>query len=309
MVLVLAPVLFLAASLGMFAGIEPFHTLYYEFAWWSLILFLEAWLHRQGARRSFASLFARPGRFVLLAFFSITFWCLFEALNFRLDNWGYSMLPARDWIRWSGYFTAYATVLPGIFAVKDTLAFYGVLARVPAPKVKAAGLRRPLLLLGSICLVLPMAWPRHFFPLVWGAAAFVLAAVNHGRDSRSLLAAWERGRADDFVQLLGAGAVCGLLWEFWNFWAGAKWFYTVPFVGEYLKVFEMPLLGFLGFPPFAVECWAGSVAFFAFWDGPLSRHRLWRPAVLVAMLVADLVVFAGIDRFTVASTVLKDFSW
>jgi hypothetical protein len=49
--------------------------------------------------------------------------------------------------------------------------------------------------------------------------------------------------------------VCGVLWEFWNYWAIAKWTYTVPFFGN-IKLFEMPVLGFLGFPPFAVECWA-----------------------------------------------------
>jgi len=44
------------------------------------------------------------------------------------------------------------------------------------------------------------------------------------------------------------------LWEFWNYWALTKWTYTVPFFGN-VKIFEMPVLGFLGFPPFAVECW------------------------------------------------------
>ena len=52
-----------------------------------------------------------------------------------------------------------------------------------------------------------------------------------------------------------AGGACGLLWEFWNYWAATKWTYTVPYLGG-VKLFEMPVLGFLGFPPFAVECWA-----------------------------------------------------
>jgi predicted flap endonuclease-1-like 5' DNA nuclease len=44
-----------------------------------------------------------------------------------------------------------------------------------------------------------------------------------------------------------------LLWESLNIGARAKWIYTVPFL-ENLKLFEMPVPGFLGFPPFAVEC-------------------------------------------------------
>ena len=38
-------------------------------------------------------------------------------------------------------------------------------------------------------------------------------------------------------------------------WAISKWTYTVPYFGN-VKIFEMPVLGFLGFPPFAIECWA-----------------------------------------------------
>jgi hypothetical protein len=52
--------------------------------------------------------------------------------------------------------------------------------------------------------------------------------------------------------------VGGLLWEFWNYAAVAKWTYNLPFLGplERLRYFEMPLPGLLGFPPFAIECWA-----------------------------------------------------
>jgi len=43
--------------------------------------------------------------------------------------------------------------------------------------------------------------------------------------------------------------------EFWNFWAATKWEYHVPYLGH-IKIFEMPVLGFLGFLPFAVESYA-----------------------------------------------------
>jgi hypothetical protein len=57
------------------------------------------------------------------------------------------------------------------------------------------------------------------------------------------------------VALLTSGALCGVLWEFWNYWALTRWTYSVPYV-SHLKVFEMPALGYLGFPPFALECYA-----------------------------------------------------
>ena len=54
-----------------------------------------------------------------------------------------------------------------------------------------------------------------------------------------------------------AGAICGILWEYWNFWATSKWHYDIPraYLGH-IKLFEMPAFGFLGFMPFAVESYA-----------------------------------------------------
>ena len=49
--------------------------------------------------------------------------------------------------------------------------------------------------------------------------------------------------------------VCGFFWEMWNYWAAPKWVYHVPFV-DFWHVFEMPLLGYLGYLPFALELYA-----------------------------------------------------
>ena len=46
--------------------------------------------------------------------------------------------------------------------------------------------------------------------------------------------------------------VCGFLWEMWNQWSYPKWVYHVPGVG-FAKVFEMPILGYLGYLPFSLE--------------------------------------------------------
>ena len=67
-----------------------------------------------------------------------------------------------------------------------------------------------------------------------------------------LIEDWERGRRGRAYSLLAAGAVCGILWEFWNYWAFAKWIYIFPILQSW-KIFEMPAPGFLGFPPFALE--------------------------------------------------------
>jgi hypothetical protein len=86
--------------------------------------------------------------------------------------------------------------------------------------------------------------------------------------------------------MLLAGGMAGGFWAFFNFWVRAKWIYTVPLFDEW-KLFEMPLLGFLGFPAFALEfacvyrllVWYRlAPAFGAFTqEGPGHRHHLLQP--------------------------------
>ena len=135
-----------------------------------------------------------------------------------------------------------------------------------------------------------------FFPAVWIGPILLLDPCLERFGIRSLSLSIAAGERRRIWSLLLGGTVCGLLWEFWNFWAGSKWLYSVPFFGSW-KIFEMPLLGFLGFPPFALECWivyhlttavlqrVGSVS---------GRLALW-----AAIAVFCLAVFGGIDRNTV----------
>ncbi|MGO9022435.1 MAG: hypothetical protein ACLQVJ_29200 [Syntrophobacteraceae bacterium] len=317
-----ACLIFGISTLAMLHGFEPFYSLYYSFAWWSYIIFIESFLYCRGAK---SLLFENPGKFLLLLPLSTTVWLVFEALNFRLSNWHYLNIPSETVIRWTGYFIAYSTVLPGIFSTTALLDFIGVLKNskaaplgnlqslriVPPPKSRRSArcggpaAYKPFILTGILFLLLPLVWPEYFFPLVWVAFIFLLEPVNHKAGAPSLLREWENGSLKNFYLLLLAGAICGLLWELWNFRAGSKWIYTVPHAG-FLKIFEMPLFGFLGFPPFALECYAMTASFFLLISKirekyPLGRALCIYSAVAVFMALFDLLVFAGIDRFTVIS--------
>jgi len=92
---------------------------------------------------------------------------------------------------------------------------------------------------------------------LWVGLIYLLDPINHHLGGPSLVADWRAGRVMRTLSLFAGGALCGLLWEFWNYWALAKWTYHLPFLGrfEQYRYFEMPLLGFLGFLPFAAECW------------------------------------------------------
>ncbi len=155
------------------------------------------------------------------------------------------------------------------------------------------------LLLGTACLVLPLAWPHYYFPLVWGAGFFLLDPFVKLLGGRSLIQAWLDGERREHLCLLTAGLLCGLWWEAWNYAATAKWVYTLP-VLNFGKIFEMPVLGYLGFPPFALEC-AVMYNFMKVLDERvLVTARRCRYAIVI-QLVFWLIMFAALDAWTVIS--------
>lgn len=107
-------------------------------------------------------------------------------------------------------------------------------------------------MLVSPFLVPPSVAPYMAAP-VWLGFILLLDPINGRLGGESLLADLRAGRRDRLTNLALSGLLCGVLWEFWNYWSRAKWHYTVPIM-EDLKVFEMPLPGYLGFPAFAIEC-------------------------------------------------------
>jgi hypothetical protein len=301
--MVLAPAVFLGAAVGMLYQCEPFYTWFYCFAWWCYIIFVEAWLHHRGGA---SLLFSAPRRFLALLPLSVNIWLVFEVFNFRLCNWSYVDVPAHPGIRWLGYTISFATVLPGIFTTFSLLEHLGVIkSGSTTPLTLPKGWYRPCAVIGLAFLLLPIIWPKYFFPLVWGGFIFLLEPVNHHFHANSLLREGEQGSFQRFYLLLLAGAFCGFLWEFWNFWAGSKWVYSIPYV-HFLKIFEMPVLGFLGFPPFAVECYVmvASVQLVASrLKESLTRRQYAIAALVLITLLAllDCWIYREMDRLTVIS--------
>jgi hypothetical protein len=297
----------MASQVLLFSGIEPVGYWFFPLAWWPYILIVDGLVYR---RKTTSLLTGHLVEFALLSGWSVCFWLIFELFNLRLNNWHYVMVPENLPQRWAGYAVCYATVLPGLFETMDLLDCYGLFKNSGVRAI--AGSTRwyaPFIVTGLAFLVLPLLWPQFFFPLVWGCFIFLLEPLNHRLGLPSLMRQWQQGTLRTFYLLLAAGAICGLLWEFWNFWALTKWIYTVPYVG-WLKVFEMPLLGFLGFPPFAVECYvmintASILRQGRGWQTPAqptAQPKLF-PALLlgVALALFCLFVFRQIDVHTVVS--------
>jgi hypothetical protein len=125
--------------------------------------------------------------------------------------------------------------------------------------------------------VLPYRLARYTFGFVWIGFILLLEPINMQLGVDSPLQAWAEGNPRPALRLLAAGLFCGFLWEFWNFWATSGWRYTVPWPldldgpANRLHYFRMPLLGMLGFPPFAWESWA----MFQFLKRALRGDVLW----------------------------------
>jgi hypothetical protein len=240
------------SSMLLISRTEPVYSLFYIFAWWSYILLIDGLVYRYKGN---SLLVDRTGEFLLLVPWSVFIWLIFEAFNIYIKNWYYVRIIDIRWLRWLGYFVAYGTVLPGLFETTEFLEAVGLYKkRHIRPLSPTKSWYGPFILLGLAFFILPVIWPQYFFPLVWGCFVFLLEPINHHFGGRSLMRDWQQGSLRKFSLLLTAGFICGVFWELWNFWAGSKWVYTVPFV-EQFKVFEMPIAGYLGFPPFAVECY------------------------------------------------------
>jgi hypothetical protein len=260
----------LAVSEGaMLWQVEPFWTWHTPLAWTGYILLLDGVI---GNMRGSSWLTTNRAEFVFLAVLSIPLWVVFEGFNLLISNWHYINLPENLVVRYFGYAWAFSTISPGIFLTAELVA---ILRGSRAPRFSSlspsdrrlAPFDYASIAAGAAMLLLPIVWPSPYLAApVFLGFIFLLDPLNARAGDESLFGDLRAGSYDRLINLLIGGLVCGGLWEFWNFWARAKWIYTVPIFGD-IKVFEMPVLGYFGFPPFALECFAMYV---------FVRRLVWR---------------------------------
>jgi predicted flap endonuclease-1-like 5' DNA nuclease len=291
---------------------QPFFTWYYHFAWYTTLIGLDAGL---AMRRDRFPLLGQPRFAISLLGWSAPVWLLFEAVNLRVANWYYVFATPDLPLRRTGTLLAFATVFPAIFLAYNWWIETGIGGRWHGPRFQVtAHLRRGLFATGWAFVGLSMWEPRFFFPLVWGALKLLLEPWNYRRKpATSLLGDLSRGQYTRVGRLLLAGASVGAVWEVFNAVAQTRWIYTVPGL-ERLKLFEMPVLGYLGFPVFALDCFVIYQALVnlrvarAGWvDEPekglargVMRGRTVAAATLATLFATAVAM--GVDRWTVDST-------
>ncbi|UCE20759.1 MAG: hypothetical protein JSV46_00540 [Candidatus Aminicenantes bacterium] len=271
-----------------------FKTWFFSFAWWSFILIMDS----VNYRKSGASLLSEsPRNFLFTAFISVFVWLIFELFNLRLKNWSYHNLPESVVLRWLGYFIAFATVVP---AMREIALFMEGLFK--KSKLALFRLRATPLLLriffisGIIFFFLFIVWPRLFFPFAWLCFIFLLEPVNIWLGNDSLWKDVEKRDWTRFWSWVSAGLAAGFLWEFWNFWAASRWEYSLPYL-NFWRIFQMPVFGYTGFLPFALEIFA-IYQILLYLNKKMQSRILLKVMVAILLLVAYGGIFYLIDTYT-----------
>jgi hypothetical protein len=176
-------------------------------------------------------------------------------MNAIVQNWHYHLAQP---ISAMHYFIQasvdFSTVVPAVLSASFFLAF--VLQKFGRdwpkwrPNVTDASLAGSVLL-GLGCFSLLPLFPHETFPLVWITPILILEPVAFSIGYPSLIADFQRNGWMRLFSIMAATMITGFFWEMWNYYSLPKWTYTVPYVG-FLKVFEMPLLGYFGYPSFGI---------------------------------------------------------
>jgi hypothetical protein len=198
-------------------------------------------------------------KYVGLFLMSAPVWWLFEVLNWRLANWYYH---GRDLFTNFEYAIlasiAFSTVIPAVFGTAELMASYGWMQKFKVGLAIRPTRKTTLVFFfaGWGMLALMLVWPGSFFPFIWLSLYFIMEPINIWLGNRNLA---QRTQYRDWrpVAALWAGVlVTAFFWEFWNYYSYPKWIYTVPAFVDFGHIFEMPLLGYGGYLPFALELYA-----------------------------------------------------
>ncbi len=244
------------AEVLLFSKVRPVAIFFTPIVWTGYILLIDGIIY---SIRKESLIISRTKEFILMLFLSLIFWIIFEFYNLYIENWFYINLIRSKPLLIFGCSWAWMTIMPGLFETAELLESLKFLdVKIKRFKMNKIFLNA-LLICGFFLLLLPLFVPKTYAKWlaipVWTGFIFFCDPINYKFGGKSLLGDFEGGRAGKFLSLFVGGLICGFLWEFWNHWAYTKWIYGFPY-WTYPKLFEMPLLGYLGFPALTLEYYA-----------------------------------------------------
>lgn len=246
--------LIIFVEINFFFKIQPFANWYFPIIWLGYILTIDALVYKLRKKSLISNRFQQ---FLGMIVISALIWWIFEFINIPLQNWSYFGVEGFGVLKNIFGTISFATVLPAFFETVELIRSIHLFDKKRLQKKHKITKRflHSMMLLGVICFLAPIILPKFAFPLVWLSFFFILDPINYLHKQPSVIQHLKDRKLVIPLSLLLAGIIMGFLWEFWNFWAIPKWSYNVPFVG-FFKIFEMPILGYLGYFPFAFELYA-----------------------------------------------------
>lgn len=240
-------------EINFFLKIQPFADWYFPLVWFGYILTVDALVYKL---RGSSLISSRFPQFLGMLVISALFWWVFEFLNIFTANWAYTGIEEIRFKNIVGTIS-FSTVLPALFETVELIRSVHAFDRKRLHRRYriSRGFLRVMLVAGAVCFVAPLVLPKLTYPLIWLSFFLILDPINYLHRQPSIIAHLRDRRLAVPLSLLLAGIVLGFLWEFWNYWAVPKWTYDLPFIG-FFKIFEMPVLGYLGYFPFAFELYA-----------------------------------------------------
>jgi hypothetical protein len=254
--------------------------------WWGFILVMDGLVYHRNEGRSLGAT-ATP-ELIAMGVLSVSGWLIFEYFNFFIRlNWYYpfAALITHD------KFLIYAVLGSSAF-IPMAFEWYQFLCTFPGVATKykfgprvawSKGLRLGILVLAFAGLVASAYFPNDLFFVVWLAPLIVLAIAL------GMLGIWtpfnsikERGDWSFLLVFAPTFLFQGLFVEGAN-WLSVQhaadgsvhgfnpgyWTYVIPYVNQ-VHLFEMPLLGYLGYLPFSVYCWIWFIAMAFLMDIPTA---------------------------------------
>ena len=202
---------------------------------------------------------AHPLPYLLTFPASALFWWFFEYLNRYVWNWYYLGVSEMGAGEYAFYATiCFSSVLPAVAATAALLHTFAPFEDARFADLQPVNMRswQTIALLGAVAtigLTGIVFIPQYTFPLLWLSPLFAFLLIQTLLGEPCILGI-PGGRNWALVfRFACAALICGLCWETWNYYAVAKWVYSVPFVHRF-QIWEMPLIGFAGYLPFGVEC-------------------------------------------------------
>lgn len=243
---------------------------------WGLVLMIDGWVYVRNGGKSMVS--HRPQELIGIGVSSALGWMLFEYLNFFVDrNWFYPFGNQID----RETFLLYAIVIStGLLPL--SFVFYDLFNTIPVLKkrfnegpkfILHEKIKTVLLILSVLSLFAAGLFPDALFFALWMSPAMVIGLVLDKVGIWTPLRSIGKGNWRPALIFSLTYLAAGLCLECENYFSAARvngapvfseqpafWQYNLPYVNRF-HLFEMPILGFIGYMPFGLYCWFWWIAF------------------------------------------------